>query len=99
MRLAVAFFISAFLAMSPKAWGATGVEVARSEAEANARTPAGRSYEGVVISRVEVWLRPAIQRCARALPKDEVVGFDGLIRVDVDGRAGTTATTAPMRVC
>jgi len=40
-----------------------------------------------VISRVEAWLRPAIERCGRALPKEEVVGFDGLIRVGVDGTA------------
>jgi hypothetical protein len=66
---------------------ATGVEVARGEAESNAKSPAGRSYEGVVVSRVEVWLRPAIARCARTLPKEEIIGFDGLVRVGADGKA------------
>ena len=66
---------------------ATSAEVARSEAEANARTPAGRSYEGVAIAKAETWLRPAIQRCARQVAKEEIVSFDGLIRVSAQGKA------------
>ena len=40
----------------------TPVEVAREEAEANAKSPAGKRYEGVMVSRLEEWLRPALER-------------------------------------
>ena len=61
--------------------------VARSQAEANAKTPAGRSYEGVLVSKAEAWLRPALVRCARAAPKEEILSFDALVRIGADGRA------------
>jgi hypothetical protein len=66
---------------------ATSVEVARAEAEANAKTPAGRSYEGVVIGRVDEWLRPAVKRCLKDAPNEERISFDALVEVDVDGKA------------
>lgn len=66
---------------------ATPVEVARAEAERNVKSPAGRRYEGVVIGQVDGWLRPAIRRCLEKLPKEELVSFDGLVRVAEDGRA------------
>jgi len=85
------FLIAALLSLHPLESSSpppsTGVEVARAEAEANAKTPAGRRYEGVAISKVEEWLRPAIQRCARELPKDELISFDGLVRVGAEGAA------------
>ena len=66
---------------------ATPVEVARAEAEQNVKSPAGRRYEGVVIGQVDDWLRPAIRRCAKDLPKEEIVSFDGLVRVGEEGKA------------
>jgi hypothetical protein len=65
----------------------TPVEVARAEAEQNVKSPAGRRYEGVVIGQVDEWLRPAIRRCIERLPKEEIVSFDGLVRVDEGGKA------------
>jgi hypothetical protein len=67
--------------------GGTGVEIARSEAEANAKTPAGKRYEGVLVSRLEEWLRPALERCVKKVPKEELLSFDGLVRVGADGKA------------
>ena len=69
---------------------ATPVEVARSEAESNAKTPAGKRYEGVLIGKLEDWLRPALQRCARDEPKEELVSFDALVRVSGEGKAEET---------
>ena len=65
----------------------TPVEVARSEAESNAKTPAGKSYEGVLVSKAEDWLRPVLQRCAKDAPEAERVSFDALVRVSSDGKA------------
>lgn len=65
----------------------TSVAVARSEAESNAKTPAGRRYEGMLISKIEDWLRPALVRCARGVPKEEIVSFDGLVRISAEGKA------------
>jgi hypothetical protein len=64
----------------------TPVEVARAEAEQNVKSPVGRRYEGVVIGQVDEWLRPAIRRCLEKLPKEEIVSFDGLVRVAEDGK-------------
>lgn len=60
--------------------------MARQEAEANVRTPAGRTYEGVVIARVEEWLRPAVERCVKDAPTEEQVGFDVFVRVGEGGK-------------
>lgn len=65
----------------------TPAEVARAEAEQNVKSPAGRQYEGVVIGQVDGWLRPAIHRCLKDLPKEELVSFDGLVRVGAEGKA------------
>jgi hypothetical protein len=80
-------FLLSALAASAAEPARTSVEVARSQAESNAKTPAGRSYEGVLVSKVEPWLRPSLGRCARAVPKEEIVSFDGLVRVGAKGRA------------
>ena len=79
--------ISAMLLSILMASSATPVEVARAEAEQNVKSPAGRRYEGVVIGQVDEWLRPAIHRCIEKLPKEEIVSFDGLVRVDEGGKA------------
>jgi hypothetical protein len=70
--------------------GATPVEIARSEAESNAKTPAGKRYEGVLVGKIEDWLRPALERCTRDAAKEELVSFDGLVRVSAEGRAEET---------
>jgi hypothetical protein len=76
----------ALLLLAALAAAATPVEVARSEAESNAKTPAGKRYEGVLVSRAEEWLRPALERCARDLPESERISFDGLVRVSSQGK-------------
>lgn len=78
-------------ASSTAASAATSVEVARAEAESNAKTPAGRRYEGVVIGRVDEWLRPAIQRCLKDVPSEERISFDALVEVGADGKAEEVA--------
>jgi hypothetical protein len=80
-RAAILFLCASVLS------AATPVEVARAEAEQNVKSPAGRRYEGVVIGQVDEWLRPAIRRCIEKLPREEVVSFDGLVRVDEGGKA------------
>ncbi|HEY2796954.1 MAG TPA: hypothetical protein VGK26_03630 [Thermoanaerobaculia bacterium] len=79
--LIAALLLSALLAST-----ATPVEVARAEAEENVKSPAGLRYEGVVIGRVDEWLRPALRRCLKDLPKEELVSFDGLVRVGAEGK-------------
>jgi len=79
--------IAAMLLNVWMASSATPVEVARAEAEQNVKSPAGRRYEGVVIGQVDDWLRPAIRRCVKDLPKEEIVSFDGLVRVAEEGKA------------
>ena len=69
---------------------ATPVEIARSEAESNARTPAGKRYEGVLVSKAEEWLRPALERCAKDAPEIERISFDAIVRVGKDGKAEET---------
>jgi hypothetical protein len=65
----------------------TPTAVARQEAESNVRTPAGRAYEGVVIGRVDEWLRPALERCVKDAPPEERISFDVLVRVGAEGQA------------
>jgi hypothetical protein len=74
----------AFVLLFPPA--GTGVEVARNEAESNARTPAGKRYEGVLVSKLEEWLRPALVRCTKKAPPAELLSFDGLVRVGSEGK-------------
>ena len=66
---------------------ATPVEVARSEAESNAKTPTGKRYEGVLVGKIEDWLRPSLQRCAKDEAREELVSFDALVRVGAEGKA------------
>ena len=66
---------------------ATPAEVARSEAESNAKSPAGKRYEGVLVGKIEDWLRPALQRCAKDEAREELVSFDALVRVGAEGKA------------
>lgn len=65
----------------------TPVEVARSEAESNAQSPAGKRYEGVMVSRLEEWLRPALEQCVKKAAREELISFDALVRVGDDGKA------------
>ena len=65
----------------------TPTAVARQEAESNVRTPAGRAYEGVVIGRVDEWLRPALERCVKDAPAEERISFDVFVRVGAVGKA------------
>ena len=85
MRPAALLFAAALLA--PAEPTRTPTAVARQEAEANVKTPAGRRYEGVVISRVDEWLRPTLERCVKDTPVEERISFDVLVRVGAEGEA------------
>ncbi len=61
--------------------------MARSEAESNAKTPAGKRYEGVLVGKIEDWLRPSLQRCAKDEAREELISFDALVRVGAEGKA------------
>jgi hypothetical protein len=76
----------------------TPVEVARSEAESNAKTPAGKSYEGVLVSKAEDWLRPVLQRCAKDASEAERISFDALVRVSSDGKAEEVLVSPPTEI-
>jgi len=67
--------------------GATGVEIARNEAENNAKSPAGKRYEGTLLGKVYDWLRPAVEKCAKEAPPEERISFDALVRVGAEGKA------------
>jgi len=67
--------------------GATGVEIARNEAENNAKSPAGKRYEGTLLGKVYEWLSPAVEKCAKETPPEERISFDALVRVGGDGKA------------
>jgi hypothetical protein len=84
---ALLFLLLSGLAASAAEPAGTGVEIARSEAESNAKTPAGKRYESVLVSKTEDWLRPAVARCAKNVPKEEIVSFEGLVRVGAEGKA------------
>jgi hypothetical protein len=80
MRTCILFLCASVLS------AATPVEVARAEAESNAKTPAGRNYEGVVIGQVDEWLRPAVRRCLKDVPSEDRISFDALVEVGGDGK-------------
>ena len=80
------FVVSSSIVLAAAAH-ATGVEVARNEAENNAKSPAGKRYEGTVIGRVDPWLRPVVEKCAKEAPAEERISFDALVRVGADGKA------------
>ncbi|MFY9550283.1 MAG: hypothetical protein WAU32_03965 [Thermoanaerobaculia bacterium] len=83
---ATGFFATAFAAAAAEP-APTPLAVARQEAESNVKTPAGRTYEGVVIGRVDDWLRPAVARCIKDLPAEELISFDVFVRVGGGGKA------------
>jgi hypothetical protein len=65
----------------------TSPTVARETADSNARTPAGRRYESAFQSSLDPWLRPALERCVKSAPKDDLISFDALVRVSSGGEA------------
>jgi hypothetical protein len=76
-------FVSTLASTAP---ASTPVGVARSEAESNAKTPAGKRYEGVLVSKAEEWLRPALERCVKDVSETERISFDALVRVGEEGK-------------
>ena len=87
VRALSAAVLAAILAGGAAPAGATGVEIARNEAENNAKSPAGKRYEGTLLGKVFDWLRPAVEKCAKDAPPEERISFDALIRVGADGKA------------
>ena len=86
-RVAAAFLGAALTVAAAAEQPRTPTAVARQEAESNVRNPAGRAYEGVVIGRVDEWLRPALERCVKEAPAEERISFDVFVRVGAEGKA------------
>ena len=59
--------------------------LARAAAEENAETPAGRRYEVAFLSSLDPWLPPAIERCAKDVPREDRIAFEVLVRVSRSG--------------
>jgi hypothetical protein len=87
LRVKAISVIGLVLALARTAAATTPVEVARGEAESNAKSPAGKRYEGVLVSKAEEWLRPALERCVKDAPETERISFDALVQVSSEGRA------------
>jgi hypothetical protein len=92
LRAALLLLAAASLATAGD--GRTPTAVARQEAESNVKTPAGRAYEGVLIGRVEEWLRPVLERCLRDAPAQERISFDAFVRVG-GGRTAEEVLVSP----
>ena len=89
---AAGLFLLAGVALAPAATaaeesGRTSSSLARETAERNAKTPAGKRYEGVLVPRAEDWLRPVVERCVKDAPTEERISFDVFVRVGVGGKA------------
>ncbi len=67
--------------------GKTSPTIAREAAESNAKTPAGRRFQSALDSSLGPWLRKAIERCVKGLPKEDAESFDALVRIGENGRA------------
>jgi len=65
----------------------TSFTLARETAQQNAETPAGRRYEVAFLSSLDRWLPPVVERCAKAAPKEERIGFEAVIRIGRSGEA------------
>lgn len=86
LRVAAAAFLwvlAAFAAAEEK----TNPTVARETAESNAKTPAGRRYQSALESSLDPWLRKALEKCIKGVPKEDAVSFDVLVRVSKTGEA------------
>jgi hypothetical protein len=86
--VAAAVLLCAFAAALPAEEDRkTSPSVARAEADANAKTPAGRRYESALNSSLDGWLRKALERCVKGIKQDQAVSFDVLVRVGDSGQA------------
>src|SRR5262249_13126672 len=69
----------------------TNPTIARETAESNAKTPAGRRYQSALESSMDTWLRKALEKCIKGVPKEDAVSFDVLVRVSKTGEAEEVA--------
>jgi len=69
----------------------TNPTVARETAESNAKTPAGRRYQSALESSLDSWLRKAMEKCIKGVPKEDAVSFDVLVRISKTGGAEEVA--------
>ena len=65
----------------------TNPTIARETAESNAKTPAGRRYQSALESSLDSWLRKALEKCLKGVPKQDAVSFDVLVRISKTGEA------------
>ena len=65
----------------------TNPTIARETAESNAKTPAGRRYQSALESSLDPWLRKALEKCLKGVPKQDAVSFDVLVRISKTGEA------------
>ena len=71
--------------------GKTNPTVARETAESNAKTPAGRRYQSALQSSMDSWLRKALEKCIKGVPREDAVSFDVLVRISSTGAAEEVA--------
>jgi hypothetical protein len=65
----------------------TSPTIAREAADENARTPAGRRYQAALEAHLDRWLKKALERCAKGVPKDELVSFEAFVCVSGAGES------------
>lgn len=65
----------------------TSPTIAREAADENARTPAGRRYQTALEAHLDRWLKKALERCAKGVPKDELASFEAFVRVSAAGES------------
>jgi hypothetical protein len=65
----------------------TSPTIAREAADENARTPAGRRYQTALEAHLDRWLKRALERCAKGVPKDQLVSFEAFVRVSAAGES------------
>jgi len=90
-RLLAVLLILAAAAGAVADEGKTNPTVARETAESNAKTPAGRRYQSALESSMDSWLRKALEKCIKGVPKEDAVSFDVLVRISKAGEAEEVA--------
>ena len=90
-RVLAVLVLLALTAAATAEEGKTNPTIARETAESNAKTPAGRRYQSALESSLDSWLRKAMEKCIKGVPKEDAVSFDVLVRISKTGEAEEVA--------
>ena len=80
-RVLAVLVLLALTAAATAEEGKTNPTIARETAESNAKTPAGRRYQSALESSLDSWLRKAMEKCIKGVPKEDAISFDVLVRI------------------